>query len=53
MGAGDDIIIALKEITTRQEASSLAVSGIVRRKIQDMRKEDFCFSLAVIGEKNI
>jgi len=49
--AGSDIIIAPTEITTHEKADSLAVSGLVRRKIENTKKEDFCFSLAVIGEE--
>lgn len=49
--AGSDIIIAPTEITRHERADSLAVSGLVRRKIENTKKEDFCFSLAVIGEE--
>jgi hypothetical protein len=49
--AGDDVAIAPSEITKHERANSLAVSGIVHRKNQETQREDFCFSLDVIGEE--
>jgi hypothetical protein len=50
--AGDDIVIPPSEITTHEKANSLTVSGVVRRKNQKTKKDDFCFGLMVIGEEN-
>jgi hypothetical protein len=47
--AGDDIDIARADMTTHEKAGSVGVSGILKRKIQNSRQEDFCFAVVVIG----
>jgi hypothetical protein len=49
--AGEDVKIEKSGIAVHQNQRSLALSAILRRTIQNSKKQDFCFNVDIIGEK--
>jgi hypothetical protein len=48
---GDDVSIEKDDMATHESKHSMSLSGVLRRRSRDASKQDFCFSLDVIGEE--